>query len=241
MDTSFYTGARGVRTQQARMDVLANNIANLNTTGFRMHSSAFLDLLYYNIRATDTEVTDPVLKAGTGVVQERTDIDFATLGSPVPTGQPMDYAIVDETGFFALRDPLTNEITYTRNGHFSASLRANGTFLLINDDGKLVLDGNQRAIRVVDGKAASDPGVFTFDNTNGMLAVGDNEFSPVAKNGDPIRVQNPKIRSGYLEMSNVDLAEEYAKVVEASRAYTYALKMVQTSDEVEQTINSLRS
>ncbi len=241
MDTSFYTGARGVRTQQARMDVLSNNIANLNTTGYRMHSSAFLDLLYYNIRATDVEVTDPVLKAGTGVVQERTDIDFATAGSVVPTGQPMDYALMDKEGFFVLRDPMTNEITYTRNGHFSASLRANGNFLLINDDGKLVLDGNRRPIRVVDGKAAVDPGVFTFENTNGMLAVGDNEFSPVPKNGAPIRIRDPHMRSGHLEMTNVDLAEEYAKVVEASRAYSYALKMVQTSDEVEQTINSLRT
>lgn len=239
MDTSFYTGARGVRTQQARMDVLSNNISNLNTTGYRMHSSAFLDLLYYNMRAPENQLT--TLKAGTGVVQERTDIDFATPGGVTPTAQPLDYALMDAEGFFMLRDPLTNEITYTRNGHFSASLQANGTFLLINDDGKRVLDANRRQIQVVDGKASVDPGVYTFRNTNGMLAVGDNEFSPVAKNGAPIRVQSPNMRSGYLEMTNVDLAEEYAKVVEASRAYSYALKMVQTSDEVEQTINSLRT
>ena len=111
---------------------------------------------------------------------------------------------------------------------------------LITDAGKLVLDANRNPIRVVDGKAAVDPLVVTFANTDGMLSVGDNEFSPVPKNGPPLLVESPRLRSGYLEMSNVDLAEEYSKVIQASRAYSYALKMVQTSDEVEQTINSLR-
>ncbi len=235
MDTSFYTAARGVRSQQERMNVISNNIANLNTTGYKMQSSAFLDLMYYNMRAPEGELT--TLKAGTGVMLERTDIDFSA-AAPSPTGQPMDYALMGE-GFFMVRDPSTNEITYTRDGHFSASVRADGMYL-ITDNGKLVLDSNRNPIRVTDGKAAVEPGVFTFVNTNGMLATGNNEFSPVAKNGAPILVQNPDLKNGYLEMSNADLAEEFSKTVEASRAYSYALKMVQTSDEVEQTINSLR-
>lgn len=236
MDTSFYTAARGVRTQQERMNVVANNIANLNTSGYKMQSSAFLDLMYYNMRAPEGTLTR--LKAGTGVMQERTDIDFSPAGVG-PTGQPMDYALFAE-GFFMVQDPATGEITYTRNGHFSASQRTDGMYL-ITDNGKLVLDANRNPIRVTDGKASVQPGVFTFVNTNGMLAVGNNEFSPVAKNGFPILVQNPNMKSGYLEMSNADLSEEFAKTVEASRAYSYALKMVQTSDEVEQTINSLRA
>lgn len=235
MDTSFYTAARGVRTQQERMNVLSNNIANLNTMGYKMQSSAFLDLMYYNMRAPEGDLTR--LKAGTGVMQERTDIDFSAT-TIVPTELPLDYGIIGE-GFFMLRDPASGEISYTRNGHFSASQRADGMYL-ITDDGKLVLDANRNPIRVVDREAAVQPGVFTFVNTNGMLASGDNEFTPVGKNGAPILVTDPNIRNGYLEMSNVDLAEEYAKVIESSRAYSYALKMVQTSDEVEQTINSLR-
>lgn len=138
-----------------------------------------------------------------------------------------------------LRDPVSGDITYTRNGHFSASQRADGMYL-ITDDRKLVLDANRNPIRVVNREAAVQPGVFTFVNTNGMLASGNNEFTPVGKNGAPILMTDPNIRKGYLEMSNVDLAEEYAKVIESSRAYSYALKMVQTSDEVEQTINGLR-
>lgn len=235
MDTSFWTAARGVRSHQEHMNILSNNIANLNTAGYKVKKGAFLDLMYYNMRAPEEDLTR--LKAGTGMMVERTDTDF----SPVmagPTYQPMDYAILEE-GFFMLQDPASGEITYTRNGHFSASIRTNGTFL-INDSGKLVLDANRRPIHVVEGKAAVDPGVVTFENTNGMLSVGDNEFSPVPKNGNPILIADPNMRSGYLEMSNVDLAEEYSNVVKVSRAYSYALKMVQTSDEVEQTINGLR-
>lgn len=238
MDTSFYTAARGVRTQQERVNVISNNIANLNTTGYKMHSSRFMDLMYYNMRQPETALT--TLQAGTGVMQERTDIDFSATAA-APTGQPLDYALLGD-GFFVLRDPANGEITYTRDGHFQASVQANGTMLLITDYGKLVLDANRNPITVgADGKATVDPGVYTFANKNGMEAVGTNDFTPVPKNGAPILVENPNMRSGHLEMSNADLSEEFSKMIESSRAYSYALKMVQTSDEVEQTINSLRA
>jgi len=236
MDTSFYTAARGVRTQQERMNVLSNNIANINTTGYKVHTSVFEDLMYYNMRAPEGNLT--TLKAGTGAMQTRTDIDFSA-ASAQPTGSPLDYAIMAE-GFFMLQDPATGEITYTRDGHFQASVRADGNMILITDYGKLVLDENRQPIQVQDNEAAVRPGVFTFVNTNGMEAVGSNEFTPVAKNGAPILLQNPELVNGHLEMSNADLAEEYAKVVESSRAYSYALKMVQTADQVEETINNLR-
>lgn len=239
MDTSFYTAARGVRTQQSRIDVVSNNISNLNTTGYKVHSSAFMDLMYYNMRSPADELS--TLKAGTGAMHQRTDIDFSAAAA-TPTYQPLDYAIMED-GFFMLEDPYDGEITYTRNGHFQASLRNDGNCYLITDAGKLVLDANGNRILVdTDAKVASvNPGVYRFVNTNGMLAVGDNEFTPVAKNGGPILVTEPDLRNGHLEMSNADVAEEYAKMIEGSRAYSYALKMVRTADEVEQTINSLRA
>lgn len=239
MDTSFYTAARGVRTQQQRIDVISNNIANLNTTGYKVHSSAFVDLMYYNMRTPADELSN--LKAGTGAMHQRTDIDFSATGA-APTGQPLDYAILRD-GFFMLEDPYDGEITYTRDGHFQASLRNDGNFYLITDAGKLVLDANGNRIQVdtEEGEAVVPPGVYSFVNTNGMLAVGDNEFSPVAKNGNPFLVTDPELRSGHLEMSNADISEEYAKMIEGSRAYSYALKMVTTADEVEQIINGLRA
>lgn len=235
MDTSFYTATRGAMTHQERLNVIANNMANINTSGYKAQSSVFMDLLYYNMRAAEGQQTR--LKSGTGVMQQRTNTDFAPSGLS-STGLPLDYAIAGE-GFFMVRDPATNEVSYTRNGHFSVSVRANGMYL-ITDNGKLVLDANRNPISVENGKAAVKPAVFTFVNTNGMLATGDNEFTPVPKNGNPILTVNANVKEGYLEMSNVDLAEELSKTMQASKAYAYALKMVQTSDEVEQTINSLR-
>lgn len=236
MDTSFYTATRAAMSQQERMNVIANNIANVNTTGYKSKSSVFMDLMYYNMRMPEGVNTN--LTAGTGVMQQRTNTDFSPSGLS-PTGQPFDFAIAGE-GLFMLRDPATNEITYTRDGHFSLSQRADGMFLA-TDSGKLVLDADRNPIRVAaNGEAGAIPGVYTFVNYNGMEAVGNNEFAPLQKNGAPILIENPEMRAGHLEMSNADLADEMAKTIQSSRAYSYALKMVQTSDEVEQTINNLR-
>lgn len=235
MDTSFYTAARAARTEQDKMNVISNNVANINTNGYKSKSAVFTDLMYYNMKAPENEQTR--LKAGTGVVAQRTNTNFGESGYDA-TGKTYDYAISGE-GFFMVQNPGNNEISYTRGGNFFLSQRGND-FYLATDSGKLVLDRNRRPIRVRDGELQSEIGVYTFNNTNGMQSTGSNEFVPAAKNGEPRLVRNAKIINGTLEMSNVDLAEEMTKTIEASRAYSYALKMVQTSDEVEQTINSLR-
>ena len=134
---------------------------------------------------------------------------------------------------------MTNQISYTRNGHFSLSRRADG-FYLVTDSNKLVLDEGQNPIRVQDKTLQGRPGVYSFASTDGMQSAGDNEFVPVAKNGAPVLNREAKLLEGYLELSNVDMAQEMANTVESSRAYSYVLKMVQSSDEIEQTINSLR-
>ena len=82
-------------------------------------------------------------------------------------------------------------------------------------------------------------GIFDFVNTNGMQHIGDNRFVPVEKNGQ-LRVGSGKLVQGYLENSNVDLGGELVKVIESQRSFTYALKMIQTSDEIETTVNDLR-
>lgn len=235
MNTSFYTAARGAMTEQDKLNVVANNVANVNTTGYKSKRSIFRDLMHYNMRASVNEQTN--LTAGSGVVQTHTNTDFAPSGF-IQTGGKFDYAINGE-GFFMLRDPATNAVTYARAGSFSVSDRQ-GTFYLVSDSGSLVLDKNGNPIQVVDDELQAEIGVYGFNNTDGMESVGDNEFIPVAKNGNPILLPDAQVINGSVEMSNVDLAGEIAKTIEASRAYSYALKMVQTSDEVEQTINGLR-
>ena len=236
MYTSFYTAARGAMEEQRKLDVIANNFANVNNYGYKSKSAVFSDLMYYNLNNYNGE--DTPLKAGTGVVVEKTDTYFEPKGF-VPSEGDYDYAII-EKGFFMLRSPITGEITYSRNGHFSLSKR--GTeFYLVNDNGNFVLDQNRNPILVTDGELGGEIGVFGFDVLDGILSVGNNEFSPVAKNGAPYLIPGAKMRDHTLEMSGVDTADEITKTIEAQRAYSLALRMVTTSDEIMGTINTLRS
>ena len=111
---------------------------------------------------------------------------------------------------------------------------------LSDNEGRCVLDsmGNFIIIDPDDRKADLDVGVFDYRIYDGMLHADSGRFSPIDKNGD-LYLGTGKVIRGYLELSNVDLAQEMVKVIESQRAYSYALRMVQTSDEIEQTINGL--
>ena len=234
---SFYTAALGAAGQQEKMNVIANNIANVNTDGFRSKNAVFSDLMYYNMR--DEQGADTRVKAGSGIALGRTDTDFSE-SSMAPTGGNTDFAISGR-GFFMLQDPNTQAVSYSRNGKFSMSLRADG-FYLVNDSGKLVLDENRNPIRLDEEGivGGARPGIYTFPVQQGMLNTGNNELTATEKNGEPVLSADAELRQGYLEQSNVNLADEMSKTIECSRAYSYVLKMIQTSDEIEQVINSLR-
>ena len=237
MNMSFYTAALGAAGQQEKMNVIANNIANVNTDGFRSKNAVFSDLMYYNMR--DEQGADTRVKAGSGIAMGRTDTDFSE-SSMAPTGGNTDFAISGR-GFFMLQDPNTQAVSYSRNGKFNMSLRADG-FYLVNDNGKLVLDENRNPIRLDEEGivGGARPGIYTFPVQQGMLNTGNNELTATEKNGEPVFSADAELRQGYLEQSNVNLADEMSKTIECSRAYSYVLKMIQTSDEIEQVINSLR-
>lgn len=237
MNQSFYTAALGVGSEQYKLDILANNTANLNTWGYKTKVPIFSELMYYEMKGKVQE--DSELLTGTGMRIQKADTDFSQMTLAESEGD-YHYAIEGD-GMFMLRDPATNRITYTRDGSFSLSLRGND-FYLVTSTGKLVLDQNRQPILVNENSPDTLPiGIFDFVNKNGMLSEGENEFTPVAKNGNPIAAEGARLRKGMLEMSNVDLAEQMTKVIEAQRAYSYALRMVQTSDEIENTINTLRT
>lgn len=119
MYTSFYTAARGAIEQQRKLDVVSNNLANVNNYGYKSKNPVFSDLMYYNLNNYDGN--DTPLKAGTGVIVEKTNTIFKPTGF-LTTNGAYDYAI-EGAGFFMMRSPIDNEITYTRNGHFSLSKR----------------------------------------------------------------------------------------------------------------------
>ena len=247
MDQSFYIGAVGAQQQQQRMQVQGNNIANVNTYGFKADRGRFGALMYEDMRGID----GARLPAGVGACLLNTAADFAQGGSAA-TGRAQDYRI-DGRGFFALADLSTGEVSFTRNGAFAvaeyerpgeetdeAGQPVMETVLCLSDgSGRFVLGRDGGLIEVKDPAAGQDVGVFDYGNYDGMERLADTRFLPIEKNGNLWRGQGKLVR-GSLELSNVDLAEELAKVIEAQRAYGMALKVVQTSDEIETTINGLR-
>jgi len=237
LNLSFYAAAVGVSQQQERLNVHGNNIANVNTYGFRNARPSFTQLMYDNVDGIDGEN----LPRGTGSRLDAAEVDFRGTAF-YDSGLPMDYAI-DGYGFFALQDHDTGEISYSRDGSFSAATfqTENGLGWFLSDgNGRYVLDANRQPIPLADPnvKTALPVGIFDFLNYNGMRYLGENRFAPVPKN-----VEAPatgKLVQGVLEHSNTDLAHELAKVIETQRSFSYMMKMIIASDEVETTVNNLR-
>lgn len=248
MNQSFYIGAVGAQQQQRKLNVQGNNIANVNTYGFKAEQGRFTALMYENIKGIDEEQ----LPAGVGTCLWTTDTRFAP-GACAHTGRAQDY-MIDGEGFFVLVDLNTNEVSLTRNGAFTVAelQRATGevdgygqpvmerVMYLSDGDGRFVLGRTGGMIEVTDSGAEQPVGIFDYINYNGMEHLEGTRFLPVEKNGG-LQLGSGKLVQGMLETSNVDLAEELTKVIEAQRAYSMALKLVQTSDEIETTINSLRN
>jgi len=242
MDMSFYTAAVGAEQQQKRLDVLGNNIANVNTYGFTAKRPVFTALMYDFINGVD----NAQLQRGCGAYMSAATTSFANRGTH-QTGRPLDYAI-DGDGFFALWDPATEEYSYTRDGSFTMSefliqneQGENETHWYLSDGmGRFVLSNEGRLIDVEDQEKEQPVGIFDFINTDGMLSVGDNRFVPVEKNGQ-VQLGTGKLVQKHIQASNTDLATELVGVIEAQRSFTYALKMIQTSDEIETTVNGLRT
>ena len=173
MNASFYTAARGAMTQQDRMNVISNNLANVNTIGFKAKNAVFSDLMHCVMHGQEN------VTHGTGVKLERTTTDFTSGGMTAAAEGGYNYYI-DGDGFFMLKDQITGEISYTRAGNFSLSVKGD-EINLINDNRKQVLDENKNPIQLKDGKLSAKPGIFSFQNTEDMQAAGFSEYTPIAK------------------------------------------------------------
>ena len=246
MNQSFYTGALGAHQQQKSINVSANNIANVNTYGFKSDRSVFSGLIYQNIKGQEREE----VQVGTGTCLLSTDTNFAQ-GTPMQTGRSQDY-MIDGDGFFALVDLGSGEISFTRNGAFTVSSLQQRTgfvdedgqpvletvYYLSDGSGRFVMGQDGNMIEVDDPTAAYPIGIFDYAHYDGMEHTDGTRFLAQDKNGG-LFVAEGKLVQGMLENSNVDLAQEMTRLIEIQRAYSMALKMMTTSDEVESTINGL--
>lgn len=262
MNQSFFIGAVGAHQQLKRLTVHSNNIANVNTYGFKAERSRFAALMYSDLKSVG-EATEGSAEAvgggesfdnrssGAGAALWTTDTDFKT--APVEeTGRDQDYAIAGN-GFFAVADLTTGDITLTRNGAFVISelMRPTGevdengdditerVYYLSDNEGRFVLSDTGGMIEVDDEHKGQPVGIFDYINYDPMEHQDDTRLRAIYQNRST-RAGDGQLMRGVLEMSNTDLADEITKVIETQRAYGIALKMVQTSDEIETTINGLR-
>lgn len=258
---ALHTASLGMLAQQMNIDVIAHNISNVNTTGFKKNRLEFQDLLYTMIRqptATENGQTAPTgLYLGLGVRNAATLTLFGA-GNLTNTGNPLDVAVIGD-GFFKVEVPGEEEPLYTKDGAFKLDSEGN----LVTVDGYRVVGADSLEEDATDISIAAD-GTITyktpdddepeesgrielvrFINPAGLERVGHNLYRRTAASGDPIEWDPDDDRSiyleqGYLESSNVQVVEEMVNMILAQRAYETNSKVIQTSDEMMGIVNNLR-
>ncbi len=257
-NAAMHIARTGLDAQNMRMRVISNNLANVNTTGFKRDRAAFETLSYQVVTAAGSQSTQESryatgLSLGTGVrVQGTARID--TQGSMQTTGNSLDLAL-DGDGFFQVQLP-GGSLGYTRAGNFSRSAEG----LLVTSEGYQVMPGitvPEGATQITIGGdgtvSATVPGqneaqalgqiqVAAFPNSAGMQATGDNYLIETAASGAAnlgIAGQDGRgqVRQGMLEASNVNVVEELVDMIETQRAYEVNSKMISATDEMLKYVN----
>ena len=261
MMQSLYTSSTGMLGMQTQIDTTANNIANVNTIGFKKSRAEFADLMYKVMEYAGTATSD-VTKSPTGIevglgVRSTAINKIFSEGSLKQTENQLDMAITG-AGFFKMELPDGTEV-YSRNGAF----KIDETGAIVNSDGyKLVPEivipedatnvsiGTDGIVSVIQAgqTQASQIGqilLTNFINPAGLHSMGDNLFSETDSSGQPID-DTPGLnglgilRQGFVELSNVQLVVELTDLITGQRAYDANSKVITTSDEMLQTVNGLK-
>jgi len=256
---ALYSSASGMQSQQLNLDVIANNLANVNTTGFKKSKIEFQDLLYDTTRAAGADQGSgnqlPTgMQMGHGSQAVATSKIF-TNGELTHTGENLDIGIQGD-GFFEVQLPDGTK-AYTRDG----ALKAGSDGRITTSDGLVVQSGFQPVPTGTTGINISGTGVVTytgangttsfqvqlarFANPSGLESLGKNLYrettaSGTAELGNPNQNGFGQLEQGYLELSNVTVVEEMVNMIMAQRAYEVNAKAVQASDEMMQMSNNLR-
>ena len=262
MIRGLFSAATGMQAQQEQINITSNNIANVNTVGFKSDRAEFQDLMYeglnYSSGLTSENTRNPTgLHVGLGTRIENTQKNFSN-GSLKQTNQELDVAITGK-GFFNILAP-DGTIKYTRNGAFKVS----NTGILTNGEGfavspEIVIPDNITNISIgTNGQVSGlDEATQTtvqlgqiqltnFINPAGLKPIGGNLYESTAAAGDP-QDGVPgtgalgETRQGMLEMSNVALVTEMIDLITAQRAYESNARSIKTTDEMLQQINQLKN
>lgn len=261
MIRALYSAASGMTAQQTNVDNIANNLANANTTGYKVRHAQFQDLLYQNIvqpgaSAGQQTLVPTGLQLGLGTRAASNEIVF-TQGNFSATDNPLD-VVIQGRGFFQVRRP-TGEIAYTRAGSFHVDRDGN----MVTSDGdpiepQITLPPEAQSITIATDGTVSYllPGQTTaqqagqiqlanFQNPAGLNSVGRNLYMATDASGDPT-VANPggqeglgSLLQGYVEQSNVSVVEEFINLIVSQRAYEANSKVVKAADDMYQQVNNL--
>jgi flagellar basal-body rod protein FlgG len=260
MIRSLWISKTGLDAQQTQMDVIANNLANVSTNGFKRSRAVFEDLLYQNIRQPGAQSSQQTqlpsgLQLGTGVRPVATERNF-TQGNLQQTGNNKDVAIQGD-GFFQVLLP-DGTTAYTRDGSFQVNsqgqlvtssgytvqpaitIPADVTSMTIGRDGTV-------SITQASSTTATQVGTLqlsTFTNPAGLMAKGENLFvetsaSGTANNVTPGTNGSGTLSQGYVETSNVNVVEELVNMIQTQRAYEINSKAITTSDQMLQKLAQL--
>ena len=259
---SLSIGATGMLAQQLNVEVISNNIANLNTTGFKRQRAEFTDLLYQNLRRVGTNSSDTGTIVPTGIqlglgVKPTATYRITGQGAMQITDNSLDVAVNGE-GYFNVELP-SGETGYTRAGAFQLSptgdivtpdgytvqpginVPTNAVSVSINASGEVYikLDGQ------VNTALAGQFDLATFPNEAGLEAIGDNYFletpaSGAATTGSAGSTGFGSILQGALESSNVNAVSEITNLITAQRAYEMNSKIITASDEMMRSVTNIR-
>jgi flagellar basal-body rod protein FlgG len=261
MIKSLNTAATGMEAQQTNMDVIANNIANVSTNGFKRSRAEFEDLMYQTQKepgaASGANAYSPNgVQVGLGVKTAAVQRDFAS-GNASVTKNPFDVQI-EGAGFFQVLTP-DGQVAYTRDGAFKKDpagkiVDRNGNTLqpeitVPPNIAGIEIAGNGE-VRIISGlsdtpQTIGQINVSNFVNPAGLKAVGKNLFTQTPASGQAVESRPGLNGTGYLaqgqlETSNVNIADEMVNMITAQRAYETNSKVIQASDQMLQSVNNMR-
>lgn len=261
MMRALFSAASGMTAQQLNVDNIANNLANANTSGFKMRRAQFQDLIYQNMiqpgAAAGAQTVVPAgLQLGLGTRPSSNEIIF-TQGAFSTTNNPLD-VVIQGRGFFQVRRP-SGELAYTRAGAF----QMNRDGVVVTSDGdplepQITIPPEAQNITIAtDGTVSySQPGqtanqlagqiqIASFANPAGLNSMGRTLYTPTDASGEPT-LGNPggsegngTLLQGYVEQSNVSVVEEFINLIVSQRAYEANSKVVKAADEMYQQVNNI--
>jgi flagellar basal-body rod protein FlgG len=238
------------RTLEIQMETVANNLANVDTVGYKADQPAFAQIFAHAVGVpsasdeelfTDGEHLAPYSGLGQShVVTADMGRNFAT-GRPTPTGNDLDFAIVSPKGFFSVQTPQGER--FTRAGTFRLNhdrqLVTSEGYPVNGKEGPLVIKGEKLQVSEdgsarVDGQPAGGIKVVTFPFPERLQKLGGSLFAPVDAGNLPRILEDVQLAQGYIESSNVEAVKEMTRMIEANRAYTSMQKAISVADETNQ-------